>query len=57
MTTAQKNSWNKLTVKRTRKDRKRRGHVRVLKLAEKKINGIKRRIEKLIHLRSKHNLT
>ena len=57
MTTAQKTSSNRLTAKRTRKDRKRRGHVRVLKLAEKKINGIKRRIEKLIHLRSKHNLT
>ena len=56
MTTAQKNSWNKLTVKRTRKDRKRRGHVRVLKLAEKKINNIRKKVEKLIHLRSKHNL-
>ena len=38
MTTAQKNSWNKLTAKRTRKDRKRRPHVEALKREQQKIN-------------------
>ena len=38
MTAAQKNSWNKLTAKRTRKDLKRRPHVKALIEVQKKIN-------------------
>ena len=54
MTTAQKNSWNKLTTKRTRKDRKRRPHVKALREAQKKINLINRQIEAIRYFRAKY---
>ena len=54
MTTTQKNSWNKLTAKRTRKNLKRRPHVKALKLAEKKINIARKRVEKMMYYRRKY---
>ena len=55
MTTAQKNSWNKLTAKRTRKDRKRRPHVEALIKAQRKINLINKQIEAIRYFRAKHS--
>jgi len=43
MTTAKKNQANRLTAKRTRKDLKRRSHVKALKESEKKIALTERR--------------
>ena len=55
MNTAQKTSSNRLTKKRTRKDLKRRPHVRALKKAEYKINSSRKQIEKLMYLRKKYS--
>lgn len=57
MSTKQKNSWNKLTAKRTRRYLKRREHVRILKLAGDRINMHRKQIERLMHFRKKHNNT
>ena len=54
MSTAQKISSNRLTAKRTRKDLKRREHIRVLKLAGDKINMYRKQIEKLKYLRKRY---
>ena len=55
MTTAKKISSNRLTAKRTRKDLKRREHIRILKLAGYKINMYRKQIEKLQYLRKKYD--
>ena len=54
MNTKQKISWNKLTAKRTRKNLKRRPHVRALKLADRKINIARKRVEKMLYYRRKY---
>lgn len=54
MTTAKKISSNRLTAKRTRKDLKRREHIRILKLAGYKINMYRKQIEKLQYLRKRY---
>ena len=53
MTTAQKNSSNRLTAKRTRKDLKRRPHVKALIEVQKKINLINRQVESIRYFRAK----
>jgi hypothetical protein len=54
MTTAKKAQANRLTAKRTRKDLKRRSHVRALKLIGNKINRSRKQIEKLMYLKKKY---
>ena len=54
MTTAKKTQANRLTAKRTRKDLKRRPHIKALKLAGYKINMYRKQIEKLAYLRKKY---
>ena len=54
MTTAQKNSSNRLTAKRTRKDLKRRPYIKALKEVEKKINLINRQVETKRYFRAKY---
>jgi hypothetical protein len=54
MSTAKKTSSNRLTATRTRKDLKRRSHVRALKLIGNKINRSRKKIEKLMYLKKKY---
>ena len=54
MTSAQKKSSNRLTAKRTRKNLKRRPKVLALKLAERKINIGRKRLEKLQYFKRKY---
>jgi hypothetical protein len=54
MTTAKKTQANRLTAKRTRKDLKRRPHIKALKLAGYKINMYRKQVEKLMYLRKKY---
>ena len=47
MNSHQKQRWNKLTSKRRKKHLKRRGHIKRLKLAERKINITRKRMEQI----------
>lgn len=53
MNTAKKITLNRLTTKRTKKDLKRRKYVKALKLAQKKLNLITKRNERLEWFSSK----
>jgi len=55
MSTAKKVSSNRLTATRTRKDLKRRKHVRILRIAGDKINSSQKQLEKLMYLREKYS--
>jgi hypothetical protein len=54
MSTEQKISSNRLTKKRTKKYLKRREHIRVLKIAGRKINMYRKQIENLRYRRMKY---
>ena len=55
MSTAKKISSNRLTAKRTRKDLKRRPHVKALKEEQKRINLMYKQAEAIRYFRTKYS--